>query len=37
MNNLDNNFTNENKSQINKNNNINIHKNNENIHIINNS
>ena len=36
MNNLDNNFTNENNSSNNKNNSINIHKNNENIHIINN-
>ena len=35
MNNLDNNFTNENNSSNNKNNSINIHKNNENIHIIN--
>ena len=37
MNNLDNNFTDENNSPINKNNNINIPKNNGNIHIINNS
>ena len=37
MNNLDNNFTDENNSPIDKNNNYNIHRNNENINIINNS